>query len=153
MLSAKQTQLYWRTWAALVREHGWHGEPELTERRRALHAVAGCPESMRKFTNADMDRFLRAARASLAGKNHNPSISSEAGERRRLIWRIREDSKSAGLDPAYVEQLARDLTGLGCYEELAIDDLRNLRNLVHNRCRTQRAQRPQATRKYSLNVG
>lgn len=134
MLSDKQKTLYWRTWAAVCAEQGWAHDTasRKDERRYALHAAARCPISMTQFGNRDLDAFLRAARALMSpSAPARPTVDD--GQRKRLLWRIRADAKSAGLDEAYIRRLSTDLTGLACYDELATDQLTHLRNLIHNR--------------------
>lgn len=148
-MSPKQTSLYWRTWSALCDEFDWrHNE---TARRYALHAEAGCPQSSRDWDNTHFDKFLAHSRALLAGKPPTGErINEEAGARRRLEWRIRQDLRAAHLDVSYVAKLATDMYGLGCWTLLALDQLQNLRDTVHNRTQTARtvakANRPQARR-------
>jgi hypothetical protein len=129
-MSPKQTTLYWRTWAALCAEFGWKNSD--TEHRRAIHAQAGCAPSMKDFANRDLDLFLAACRR-LLGQPVTASTAAEIGERKRLIWRIREDAKRAGLDQAYLAKLSTHLHGLACWDELCLADLTNFRNAIHDR--------------------
>jgi hypothetical protein len=142
-MSPKQTSLYWRTWAALCNEFDWRHND--STRRHALHNEAGCPPSSKDWDNKSMDRFLAHARALLAGRRTGGTgIVDEKGDRRRLEWRIRQDLRAAGLDLSYVAKLATDMYGLGCWSLLALDDLTNLRDTVHNRTRSRRAARKAA---------
>jgi len=129
-MSPAQNAKYWRTWSALCTEHGWKNSD--SERRYALHKEAGCPQSMKDFTNTSFDKFLGVAKR-LLGQKVDPARASGDGERRRLIWRIKQDAKKANLEQAYLNKLAEDLTGLACWEELALDQLTNFRNAIHNR--------------------
>lgn len=130
MLTKKQTALYWRTWAAVCTEHGWRSGD--SDRRHAMHAQAHAAPSMRSFDNRDLDRFLTLARSLLT---HTSARTTDDAERKRLLWRIRHDATLAGLSPAYLAALSTDLYGLACWDVLALDDLTNFRNAIHNRAR------------------
>lgn len=129
-MSPKQVTLYWRTWGAVCAELGWKNSD--SEHRRALHAEAGCKPSMKDFTNRDLDLFLACCRR-LLGQPVTASTAGDLGERKRLIWRIRQDAARAGLDDAYLNKLSTDLYGLGCWDELCLADLTNFRNAIHDR--------------------
>lgn len=129
-MTPAQTSLYWRTWAAVCHEHGWPTSD--TTRRRALHAQAKCPPSMRAFTNVHFDRFLSVARQILGSRECTP-VAAEAGERKRLLWRIQQDMRTSGLSDPYLDKIATDQYGLSCWRDLCIADLTNLRNTLHNR--------------------
>lgn len=145
-MSPKQTSLYWRTWSALCTEFDWPHNS--SARRYALHQEAGCPQSSKRWENPDFDRFLAHARALLAGRRTGGTGPvDEAGERRRLLWRIKQDLKRAGLDEHYVAQIATDMYGLGCWSLLALDHLTNLRNTIHNRT-AKSAPAPRPARRY-----
>jgi hypothetical protein len=129
-MSPKQVTLYWRTWGAVCAEFGWQNSD--TEHRRAIHAEAGCKPSMKDFTNRDLDLYLAACRR-LLGQRVTASTAGDLGERKRLIWRIRQDADRAGLDQAYLAKLSTDLYGLACWDELCLADLTNFRNAIHDR--------------------
>lgn len=139
-MTPKQKSLYWRLWQQVATQFGWLNLPkdQLDEKRRALHRAAGCPDSSTNFGNAALDRYKGHCLALLAQRNSaGPDLLSENGERRRLIWRIRQDAKDAGLDEAYIVKVARDLHVLGCWDELCLEELTNLRNTIHNRSRSK----------------
>lgn len=137
-LTAKQTSRYWREIAEVCRVQGW-GNAEKEARRRAIHAAAGCPASMRAFSNSHFDAFLQECAAL---KNR---IDIRDRERERLVWRIQADAKAAGLDPAYLARICDDLHGTGDWESLPEPDLADFRNVIHNRARARGAQSPRNT--------
>jgi len=134
MLSKAQHNLYWRTWSAICDQNGWSHKParERDDLRYALHARAGLPHSMTEFANRHFNTFLRFAERLLGVR------VTRDRDRENLLWHIRQDARAANLDDAYIRKLSTDLTGLSCYEELAPDDLTNLRNLIHQRARKRR---------------
>ena len=134
MMSEKQRVFYFTLWNRVMVEQGWYHLPaaEKDSKRRALHAQAGCPASSKAFTNGHFDRFKSACLALIEGKN-DPHTADEDGQRRRLVWRIKDDAKKAGLDPAYIAGIARDLAVLGNWEDLDLPGLTNLRNTIHDR--------------------
>lgn len=142
-MTAKQTYYYFTLWNRVMVEMGWYHDSakEKDLRRRALHVQAGCTladgtaKSSKSFSNADFDRFITAANALLAHKNTGGQTKvDDDGARRRLVWRIKDDAKKAGLAPDYIIECARDLHVLGtCWEDLDLDSLTNLRNTIHDR--------------------
>jgi hypothetical protein len=154
-MSPKQTTLYWSFWNRVCTEHGWKNND--STRRYALHTAAGCAASMKAFTNRDLDRYLSHCRQ-LLGAREDITVQAEAGERRRLIWRIQEDAKTAGLADAYLDKIATDQFGLACWRDLSIQDLTHLRNIMHNRAGTKcghdtrTVQAQQARRRYILRM-
>ncbi len=130
MLSPKQTAFYWNTWNQVCALHAWRNND--ATRRHALHSEARCPASMRDFGNADFDRFLSYCRRLLGSKECTESRAKD-GARKRLIWRIAQDAKTAMLDEAYLTALCTDLYGIGCWQELSLADLTKFRNTIHDR--------------------
>lgn len=61
-MSAKQTALYWRTWAkisaALAADLPEATKAEIASQRRAQHKAAGCPASSKSWGNLDLTRWL-----------------------------------------------------------------------------------------------
>jgi hypothetical protein len=135
-MSPKQTTFYFTLWNRVMVEQGWYhlASAEKDEKRRALHTQAGCPASSKDFTNLHFDRFKSACMVILTGKKDGglPRVDDD-GQRRRLVWRIKDDAKKAGLAPEYIVGLARDLAVLGNWEDLDLAGLTNLRNTIHNR--------------------
>jgi hypothetical protein len=129
MPSYKEIKRYRATWAEVLDAQGWaHESPEQKdERRRDLHAELKLPHSSTEFTNRDFNTFYRACDR-LRGQR-----KSRDRNRENLIWRINTDAKQASLDESYIEKVSTDLYGLACWRELALDDLENLRNVIHNR--------------------
>jgi len=123
------------------------------ERRYALHAQAGCPQSMKDFNKREhFDKYLETANALIGGRlNGGPTRVEADGERRRLIWRIRKDAKIGGLDNAYLNKMATDLYGLACWDVLALDQLTNMRDVIHNRA-GKRIGRDTRTRRSAIKV-
>ena len=133
-MSPKQTTFYFTLWNRVMVEQGWYHLPAAEKdcKRRALHEQAGCPASSKAFTNGHFDKFKSACLALIAGKN-DPHTADEEGQRRRLVWRIRDDSRRAGLSAEYISSVARDLAVLGNWEDLDLKSLTNLRDTIHNR--------------------
>jgi hypothetical protein len=143
MLSPKQKGIYWSLWSGVLKARNWQhlSSNERDLRRYAFHRENDLPESMTAFNRRDhFDTFKAACERVIKGEGPSATTAAEDGERKRLIWRIREDAKAAGLDPAYLAKLSTDLTGLACWDELAIDDLTNFRDAIHNRASTRLGQ-------------
>lgn len=135
-MSPKQTTFYFTLWNRVMVEQGWYHLPaaEKDSKRRALHLQAGCPESSKDFTNQHFNRFKTACEALIRGKNSAGKEKADADdERRRLVWRIKDDARKTGLAADYIYQVAKDLHVLGNWEDLDLDSLTNLRNTIHNR--------------------
>ncbi|CAN5549121.1 hypothetical protein BH09VER1_BH09VER1_24900 [soil metagenome] len=135
MLSAAATALYWRTWKSLCIFEG--KKTSDSDRRYAVHASAKCPASMKEFSSRDFDLFLAYVRSLMGARTPGADKVGEDGERRRLVWKIRDDAKRANLDDAYVAKLAGDLNGLACWDLLDLAALTNLRNTIHQRARAK----------------
>jgi len=136
MMTPRQRSFYFSLWNQVCVEQGWYHLPQAQKdaKRRALHAQAGCPASSKEFTNRHFDAFRAHCAALLAGKKTGgAAVVEEAGERRRLVWRIKADAKRGGLADAYIRTLARGLCGLGAWEDLDLASLTNLRATIHNR--------------------
>jgi hypothetical protein len=141
-MSPKQTHFYFTLWNRVCVENGWYhlGTTEKNARRHALHIQARCTKpdgsskSSRHFTNQDFDRFKALCLHLLGDKKSGGTDKEEDdGLRRRLVWRIKDDARKAGLEAAYIIEVARDLNVLGNWEDLSTPDLENLRNTIHNR--------------------
>ena len=127
MLTKKQTTLYWRTWAAVCAAQGW--ERADNSRRYALHEHAGCPQSMRDFTNRDFSRFLESS-APL-----RDLVDIRDRDRENALHTIRTDAARANFSDAYLRKISLDLYGTTDCERLPMPQLENLRNILHNRAR------------------
>ncbi len=61
-LSAAQTKLYWRTWAAIAAAIAADlpdaSKAEIAAQRKSQHKAAGCPASSKDWTNQDLTRWL-----------------------------------------------------------------------------------------------
>ncbi|MEI6034493.1 MAG: hypothetical protein WCS65_09465 [Verrucomicrobiae bacterium] len=135
-MSPKQTVYYFTLWNNVMVEMGWHHLPaaEKNAKRYALHKQAGCPPSSKGFSNQHFNRFKTRCEAIIAGKNDGGMDKVDADDaRRRLVWRIKDDAKKAGLSPEYIKEVARDLHVLGNWEDLDLDSLKNLMLTIHNR--------------------
>lgn len=135
-MTQKQTIYYFTLWNKVMVEMGWYHLPaaEKNEKRYALHLQAGCPASSKGFTNQHFNRFKTRCEAIIAGKNDGgPGKVDDDDARRRLVWRIKDDAKKAGLSQEYIKEVARDLHVLGNWEDLDLDSLKNLMLTIHNR--------------------
>jgi len=152
MIKDTQKPLYWRFWSEVCAEHGWSNSD--TERRRALHAQAGCPASMTAFSNTDLDRYLSFCRQ-LLGTRECTEVAAQEGARKRLLWRIATDARTAKLDDSYLNKISTDQFGLACWRDLCLADLTHIRNVLHNRAgrhvgHDTRTLQKRPTRKYTL---
>jgi len=146
MLTPKQNDFYFTLWNQVCIEQGWYhlSAAEKRAHRLALHLHAGCiyaagdkkgePKSSKDFTNADFDRYKAECQKLITGQRNGgePRVADD-GQRRRLVWRIKDDAKKAGLDAAYIVAVARDLAVLGNWEDLDLPGLTNLMHTIHNR--------------------
>jgi len=134
MLTEKQAQKYWRTWAAVCREQGWKTSDD--DRRRALHAAAHCPGSMREFANRDFSRWLQKAAELMQ------VVDIRDRDRENAIWTI--ERLRAGFVTLLGHDYARTLVAQWReWEDFDLDkiplqnaskmDLQNLRNTLKNR--------------------
>ena len=130
-LSKLQIARYWRTWAAVCEYHGWRSND--SEHRYALHAEAGCPASMKDFTNRDFDRFLDYSSTLM---DQVPAPRDQ--ERERLCYAIARDAKKGGLSDAYLAQISRDRFDSSHWRTLPLHKLELFRNTIHNRASAHR---------------
>jgi len=156
-MSPSQHALYFRIWNSLCVEQGWYhlAAKEKDAKRRALHLQARCPSSSKDFSNQHFNRFKGLCEALLAGRKFTGTDAADAHDQtRRVIWRIEEDCKKAGLDEAYVVAIARDLTALGNWRDLDLDTLTKLRTTIHNRASKKLGHDTRTTpkRRYALDA-
>lgn len=160
MLTTKQVQKYWRTWAKIIAFQGWSHEPAARKdvRRKATHIMCGLKNadgtarSMKTFANRDFSRWL-AATAHLCDE-----VDIRDRDRENALWRIENDAKKGGLDIAYIESMARELYNTTAWRDLSFDQLENLRDAIHNRAGKKighdtRYVSSQPRRKYTLDGG
>lgn len=149
-----QTLRFYRAlWQEVCVVQGWANLPELErdKRRAALHTQLGLPTSSKDFTTRDLTRW-KTGTARLR-KAHAPAMQADDSTvRAQLLWRIRRDQKAAGFPDAYLVELARSLFGLGCWDELATDDLTNFRNTLHNRAKKAISAARKAAREQAENA-
>ena len=135
-MSPKQQVYYFTLWNKVMVHEGWHklSAARKDEERYKIHAEVGCPDSSKDFTNQHFNRFKARCEAILAGKNDGGTqIVDEKDAVRRLVWRIKDDAKKAGLSPEYIIDVARDIHVLGNWEDLDLESLTNLMRTIHNR--------------------
>ena len=161
MLTPKQEQKYWRTWAKIMACQGWAHEPtaKKNDRRHATHIMCGLKKpdgtarSMKAFENRDFSRWL-AATAHLCDE-----VDIRDRDRENAVWRIRQDARATGLSDEYLANLARDLYDTSDWTALPNPQLFNFRDTIHNRAGTKtghdtRSAAPvQPRRKYTLDGG
>lgn len=90
MLTPKQEQKYWRTWAKILACQGWSHEPSARKdvRRKATHIMCGLKNedgtarSMKSFGNRDFSRWL-AATAHLCDE-----VDTRDRDRENAVWTI-----------------------------------------------------------------
>lgn len=141
-MSPKQTTYYFTLWNQVMVAQGWYHESadKKRERRLAAHVQAGCincdgsAKSSKNLSNVDFGLIKAYFQKLITGKNHGGLEKvKEDDARRRLVWRIKADSKIGGLNTAYIKIIAKEMHVLGNWEDLPMDDLTNLRNAIHNR--------------------
>jgi len=161
MLTPKQEQKYWRTWAKILACQGWAHETSAKkdQRRYATHIMCGLKSedgtarSMKSFVNRDFSRWL-AATAHLCDE-----VEVRDRDRENSVWRIRQDARAAGLSDEYLAAIARDVFGTNDWCGLPGDQLIKFRNTIHNRAGSHtghdtRTEAPaQPRRKYTLDGG
>lgn len=157
IMTSKQEALYWMKWRAACAAQGW--DQKDSDRRHALHALAlGQDKSHKDFTNPDFDRVLahlnlqidpndpearkkveayealdRAPSFDGPTKYDRQTEADDPGERKRLIYRIRQLA-----DAPYVEKVAFDRCAGLIWTELPIPDLTLLRDMLINNARARR---------------
>src|ERR1041385_6065139 len=108
MLTRNQNALYWREWSAAKRvlmpgRDTWTKDEETT-RRHELHIQAlGDEKSHVDFNNDDFDKVLAAFRAISQPGNLNAQLHALNGQRKRLLFGIRNLARSIGAGEAYVQ--------------------------------------------------
>lgn len=132
MITPRQHARHTAEWSKLCAALGWN--PKSDEVRLAFYREAGLPESRKDWHPVrDFDTFLDACRRLQGGRGDVDR------ERTRLVFSIRTLAAKGGLDDAYLRKVSTDLTGLACWDELALDQLTNLRNVIANRTGHKRA--------------
>jgi hypothetical protein len=131
MITRSQFGLHNREWKSVCTANAWDMQDDSI--RLAFYASAGLPATRSAWTNKHFDKFLHACGRALGHDSADNSLDTRA--RARLIWRIKFDAARAGLNDQYLLTISRDQTGLGCWTELGLDQLENLRNTVQNRAK------------------
>jgi len=130
-MTPKQTQLYWREWAA-VRS----ADPKAD--RHDLHTRAlGRDKSSKDFTNRDLDQVLGVFRAISDPLNLAPQIRAQRQGRARLEHRLAEITQCLGVyveDPAgYVARVVSDRWPAPTGGSIGPDDLSDKPSMRKNR--------------------
>jgi len=133
MLTPKQIQKYWRTWAKILACQGWSHETAVRKdaRRKATHIMCGLrnPDgsgrSMKSFENRDFSRWL-AATAHLCGE-----VDIRDRDRENAVWTI--ERLAAGFEKLlgtdYVSALKLDWRDTEDLDKFPVEDpLRYLRD-------------------------
>lgn len=119
-------------WNEVCAVRGWSPNDDTV--RLQFYRDNGLPESRSDWnTRGHFDTFLAACKEAKGIRTGGPQRTDDDGERRRLVWRITEDAKKAGLNRDYIVHLARDLHVLGNFEDLDLPSLQNLMRAIHNR--------------------
>lgn len=120
-MTTKQTQLYWREWAAVRR-----ADPQADRRALTVRAL-GVAKSSKEFTNADLDRVLAAFRAVSRPADVDGQLRQQAQARQRKEHRIWEIMRCLALyhpDPAgYVATVLADRQGVPVDGSLTLEDV------------------------------
>lgn len=132
MLTGAQFGRYNREWPAVCAARDWEENDETA--RVEFHRANGLPDSRKDWnTRGHFDTFLAACKEAKGQRTGGSKRTDEDGQRRRLVWRIKDDAKKAGLDAAYIAECARDLHVLGNWQDLDLASLTNLMKTIHNR--------------------
>lgn len=120
-MTPRQTQLYWREWAAVRRADPRADRSVLTVR------ALGEPTSSKALTNAQLDRVLAVFRAVSRPADVDGQLRQMEQARRRKEHRIWEVMRCLGVyveDPAgYVSRVLADRSRVPAAGSLGLDDL------------------------------
>jgi len=90
-MSPKQTQLYWREWACVVRARRARGEDASDAVRKELHKRAlGKEKSSKELNNRDFDAVLGVFRAESQSANVAAQVRQIRQPRARLLGKVAE---------------------------------------------------------------
>lgn len=139
MTSTAQRTMLFAAFAQLANARHWNCTRREVERQRITTALFGQPRSWSDLTDSDIDRLktrLIALRdeTDIAAQVADQT-STEDGQRRRLLHRIRLDLGGAGFFESYAAQLSRSLFDRADWTALPIPQLTQLRDTIHNRAR------------------
>lgn len=136
MLTQKQNQRYWRTWATICRVQGWAKESseQKTERRHALHRHFKLAPSHTDWRNADFSKWL-------AGTAHLcDQVDVRDRDRENVEWTITRLSEALQqvLGKDYATAILRDFGDTIDLDNLPLQsashiDLENFRNTLKDR--------------------
>lgn len=171
-MTAAQTALYWREWAACRDALTALGRDASDTARRHLQAEAleGRAKSSKALTNAEFSAVLGKFRSfsqadNLAAQMHAQEEQDPATTRRRYHDRIHvalaalkpdhdfADPRFAGLNRAtYIDALARKMFGAG-FAELPTDELRKLAGLIETRAAARAKRDQEAALRHAVAAG
>lgn len=137
-MTAAQTALYWREWAAarrvfIARGLATHEADEM--RYELTDGALGQHVSSKHFSNAQFDLVLGAFRAVSRGDDLGAQMDAESGPRRRLVYGL---LKLAEGREAYVEEICQDCYGHGDWRRLPDEELTKLRATLARRVERRR---------------
>lgn len=139
-MTPRQTQLYWREWAAVRRVDPGADRHEIQSR------AIGRDCSSKVLTNRDLDLVLGAFRAISDPGSLGPQIRAQNQVRARLEHRLAEITQCLGVyvpDPAgYVARVASDRRPPSPVGTLGVDDLSHEPTVVRNRITGELVERP-----------
>lgn len=131
-LSAKQNKWYWREWGAVVKTCRAAGHPQPD--RHGLHIKAlGRDRSHVVFSNADLDAVLAEFRAISDPANLYVQQRLAAGQKERLLWKIRQLAPEA-----YTAEIVLDRFNTEDVTTLDAHQLRQLRDTLQARAVARR---------------
>jgi hypothetical protein len=132
-MSLKQNSLYWREWAAVLRQCRASGLA--TPDRHALHAAAlGADKSHLAFTNEDLDRVL----AEFRSYSRPADLVTQLRQLNQPRIRLKYAVNALAPAPEYWAKIAHDRFGTDDLDALSIEQLTQLRNTLAARGRAQR---------------
>ena len=128
-MTARQTALYWREWAAVRLERPHFADTD----RHALHEAAlGRDVSSKELTNAQFDKVLAEFRAITRPADLDGQVRQINQPRARLLWKIEHEQRDClalyvDAPEDYILALARDKFGGEALRRLTNKQLDHLR--------------------------
>ena len=143
LLTPSQQSRFWREWSAVCRLHQIDDAKEADAARKAMLDRLGFSSLKLVDRGRDFDLVLAELgrlRDHVARTAELTPAGEERGDRRRLLWLIRQHAKPLGGDP-YILALARDrwhhVAGMSTIDDLTLDQLRQLMITLNARQRSK----------------
>lgn len=127
-LSKAQIGLHWRLWARVkaIQMPGretWTKHEEDQRRREIYTQALGDEKSLTEFDNDDFDKVKAAMLAIVEPGNLNAQLHALNGQRKRLLFGIRNLAQSMGAGPAYVAGIVERMNAEGKLGSADLEEL------------------------------